>query len=117
MKWLYRGCFVPVYGWPLPNRRYSECCSLEYAVDWQAYALDFAVYAAIILVALLVLRLLLRRHWKFVNVVLTVIVIFAPLRLLEMSEWYTPLGVAEPLRPAGVSVAPSSFDPCPDNGK
>ena len=85
MKWQYRGCFVPVYGWPLPNRRFSEVSSLEYAVDWQAYAFDLAIYATIILVALVALRFLLRGHWKFVSVVLTVMVVFTPLKLLAMS--------------------------------
>lgn len=105
LRWIYPGCFVPVFGWPLPNRTYSECCSLEWAVDWRAFLIDLSVYVFIAGALVVLLRLALRGHWKFVSPVLWVLLFASPIKLMGMSLWYSPLDVpATAMQPVGVSL-------------
>lgn len=105
MKWVYANCSFPMFGWPLPNRHFSECCSLEWGVDWKAYLVDLSLYFLLSLCLVVGLRVGLRKWWKWTALPFAFALIASPLPLIGMTMWYSSPYVGEAtLRPAGFGV-------------
>jgi len=118
LKWIYLGCNYPVYGWPKPYRAYSECCSLEWNIDWGAYAFDMVVYFFIAATIVFALRRLLHKQlWRFNFVFWILIVLAAAGAVFQLPLYHQTdfkrLYPAHQLRPAGLALWGSGSGTCP----
>lgn len=115
--WTYPDCNFPIFGWPWPYRAYSECCSLEWNVDWAAYAFDMAVHLLIAVAILAILRRLFRAYCWQLNAVLWLLIVTAATWALFQWPMYHPTNLAtvypmDQLRAAGL-VRSSGYGTCP----
>jgi hypothetical protein len=92
-KWVYPHCDYPLFGWPLPNREFSEVSSLEWFVDWQNYAVDIIVYAVISVIFVCIFREVFYRFRKSLNAIFFAMLAIIIISIFFGANLYHPISI------------------------